>query len=405
MNWRPAVTIAAVLALVLNACDRDDPKKIDGEAVVIFAGGGASTLAKRAVDLSLSGVADDLEVGRDDVVRLMVTEHNRVLIWAFGPDGSVGRTEVDPKITDAAQMAVADDGTVYISHLVGRVWAISEVGARGQLTPIIIDGLPATSKGIQNVRPIVRIDGIAVDRLGRLVFVEDSYNVARRQAINLVRRVEANGQIVTIAGRDAPLGASEYAEAIIRSVAPPSGTRAIDWPLPGLGDLDSLAVGDDNTIYVQAHRGVLALPPDGTIRPVARRRDRTAAHVADRPFTHEGDAADADPRFIEHAGITEDHGFVAMPVTQARPDYSNLLPAAFRWTGDFTPNQRMIIEAAQRQAGKTRLQQILRIVRPDGSITTGAWAIDGAALRGGVLYVLIQGDRSQLMIGKIDLPD
>lgn len=405
MRWRPALTLAAALTLLLNGCHTEQSKAPAGEQVAIVAGGGAETTATKALDLSLSGVPNDFEVGRDGVARLMVTQSGRVLIWTFKPDGSATRIDVDPKITDVSQLAVADDGNLYISHLAGRVWCISKVDRNGRATPVIVNGQPAPTAGAQNGRGDVRIDGIAIDRQGRLVFVEDAYNVALQQAINLVRRVEANGHITTIAGRAGVLSPKEYAEAIVGSVAPPPGTRATDWPLPGLGELDSLAVGEDDTIFVQAHRGVLAVAPDGTIRAIARRRDNTAALVADRPFTREGEALDADPRFIDHASITADRGFLTMPVTHTQSEESRSIPAAFRWVGEYSDGQRAIIEAAGRRAGKDRLQQILRIVRPDGSVTTGAWAVDGGAVRGGNLYLLIRGDNNQLMIGKIELPN
>jgi hypothetical protein len=196
----------------------------------------------------------------------------------------------------------------------------------------------------------------------------------------------------------------DYSDAITRSVSPPTGTKALGWPIPGTLQLSSLATGSDGTIYAQSEQGVLAVSPEGLITAKARRRDPAAAPVADRPFSNEGDAADAAPQFDRGNGITEDGGWLTLPVAYSRSDGSRSRPPAYRWLGTYTPGQKAIIDSSDQQAQKDGLQQILRMVKPDGSLTTAAWAISGGAVRAGNLYVAISGARDHMLLGRITLP-
>ncbi|GAA1601967.1 hypothetical protein GCM10009804_68080 [Kribbella hippodromi] len=397
----------AVMSLALGACSlAKSSEKPDGLALEIVAGGGTDAVAKTAADAKLTGYMRDLEVGRDGVVRLLTSENNRASIWVFQPGGAARRIQVDPSITTATQLAVADDGTMYVSHPVKRAGLVSKVDAAGKTTLIVGNGsLGFTADGGVATGPASRITGISVDRQGRLVYGELRFFDTANQNIGLVRRVEANGRVTTIAGRSVTLPEDDYSIGIVRSVNPPAGTMALDWSLPGMFQLRSLTTGDDGTIYFESDRGVLAVVPDGTIRAAARRRDRSSALVADRPFTREGDAADADPMFQEDAGITEDAGYVTLPVQYGRVDSPHSVPPAYRWTGQFSAGAQRIVDAAAKGAEGDELQNLLRIVRPDGSLTTAAWAVEGGAIRAGKLYVVISsGYRGEAVIGRFDLP-
>ena len=406
MMWPRTVIMGLVSALLLSGCTDDSTKAPDGQAVEIVAGGGSDPAATRALDAKLTGFAEDLEVGRDGVVRLLTTVDKRVTVWLFQPDGGLQRIDLGPGAQAASELAVADDGTMYISHSVGAVGVVSKVSAAGKVSPVVGSGRSGfTSDGGAALRPASRIDGITIDRQGRLVYGELRFYSAQNQELGLIRRVEADGRIRTIAGRSEPFPSSaEYGEGMLGSVAPPAGTKAVGWALPGVSQLESLATGDDGTIFAQSERGVLAFPPDGTVAAVARRRDPESAPVGDRPFAREGDAADADPLFLPGSGITADDRYVAMPVRVARPENLRDVPAGFRWSGSYTPGQQALVDAAGQNAVGRSLQEVVRLVLPDGSLTTAAWSVQCTALRDGWLYLLTGTKDGQLLIGRVKLP-
>ncbi len=403
MTWRRSVTLTVAAVLLLTACTDKDPKQPDGQQVTIVAGGGTNPTATKSTDLALTGTARDLEVGRDGTVNLLTTtDGKRSHIWQFKPDGDAQRIDIDPSITEVSQLAVADDGALYVSHSA----QVSRIAASGKATRVVGNGkVGFTADGGQAAdSPSDGVAGITVDREGRLIYAERVVYQAQSQVSGLVRRVGADGRIATVAGRPGLLADEEYSKGIVASVSPPDGTKATDWALPGITGVGSLATGDDGQILVQGNRGVLSVTSDGILHAVARRRDAAAAPIADGPFTREGDAADADPRFDATSSITADGGYVSMPVYKASPNSVRGVPAAFRWQGSYSPTQQAVIDAASRRAADNDPQQILRMVRPDGSVTTAAWAVEGGAVRGDRIYLLLRGDSTTLMIGSISLP-
>jgi hypothetical protein len=338
---------------------------------------------------------------------LLTTADKRATVWLFRPGGDVRRIELGAAVQSVDQLAVADDGTMYVSHAVGPVRMISRITASGKVSRVVGNGqVGFTPDGGAATGPDAGVGGITVDREGRLVYGEIRYDAASNQNMGLVRLVEADGRIRTIAGRSEPFRSSrEYGDGMLGSVSPPAGAKALGWPLPGSSQLGSLATGKDDTIFAQSEGGVLAFAPDGTVHSVARRRDPSAAPVADHPFSHEGDAADAEPRFTDGSGVAEDNGYVAMPVTTARPDTLRSVPAGFRRTGDYTPGQQAIVDSAGQGAVGMRRQEIVRVVLPDGSLTTAGWAVQGSALRDGWLYLLTTSKDDQLLIGRVKLPN
>ncbi|WP_020393418.1 hypothetical protein [Kribbella catacumbae] len=399
------MTLTLTAALLLSGC-RDDAKETPtGQAVEIVAGGGTNLNAAKSLDAMIMGSVRDVEVSRDGVVRLLTNNSpGGVTIWVFRPDGRTQRIAVDPQIRSASQLAVGNDGTMYIAHSNGPAGQVSKVTAAGKVLRIVGDGKEGfTADGGSALGAASPIEGVAVDREGRLVYGELRYYSAEKQNLGVIRRVGADGRIATIAGTSGPLPGSKYSEMIAASVAPPAGTKALQWSLPGVLQLRSLVVDGDGVIFAQSERGVLRFPADGTVRSVVRRRDADAAPVGQRPFANEGDAADADPRFQTSAGIAVDGGHVAMPVTIARPEDAQQQPAAFRWLGDYSPGQRSLVDNAAHRAVGQSLQEIVRLARPDGSVTTAAWSVQGAALGDGWLYLVTSAD-DQLLVGRIKLP-
>ncbi|TDC30519.1 hypothetical protein [Kribbella albertanoniae] len=405
MTWRRTAIICLTATLALTACTDQDKKQDDGQQVQIIAGGGTNPDATKALDLALTGNTSDLEIGRDGTVRLLVNDEDRVSIWAFAPDGAAHRILVDPKITDASQLAVAQDGTMYVSHSGKGVGMVSKISPTGQATRIVGNGhAGATADGGTALGPADDIGGITVDADGNLVYGEVRDFRAQNQAMGLLRRV-MSGKVETIAGQAVPYRSEEaFGQAIPGSVSPPNGTKSLDWPLPGDFQLNSLASGDDGTIYAQAEGGVLAFSSDGTVRGVARRRDPGAANPGEKPFARDGDAADAHPLFTAGTGISFDRGYIAMPITVNPPENRRQIPAAFHWKGQYTADQSAIVESALQINDGQDTQKMVRLVQPDGSLTTAGWPVQNAAVGAGNIYLLVTARNGRSLIGRLSLP-
>lgn len=398
MRLQRTVTLTLAASLLLTGCTDDSKKTPPGQAVEIIAGGGTNPTATKALDAQLTGKVDDFGVGRDGVIRVLTTDNERVSIRLIHPDGRLQRIDLDPKLTSASQLAVADNGTMYVSHSGDGIGAVSRVEADGRLVPVLGNGREGfTADGGPALAPVGSVTGIAVDRQGRLIYDEGLRGmVPVNHSNSLLRRTEANGTVTTIGGNPtAIVGDEDYQRAILRSVAPPPGTKALGWPIAGALQLQSLAVGDSGTIFAESRRGVLAFAADGTLSAAARQRDPEAAPVGDRPFGDEGDAADAEPRFdaSRHPGITEGGGYLAMVVR-----HSGDRPATFRWSGEYTPGQQAIIDGVDDQ------DDILRLVKPDGRLTTAAWWVQGGAVSDGWVYVLTAAKDGRFLVGRIALP-
>jgi hypothetical protein len=287
---------------------------------------------------------------------------------------------------------------MYVSHSGTGTGAVSRVEADGRLVPVLGNGRGGfTPDGGPALAPAGYVVGIAVDRQGRLVYGEGLNDGDPSSHSNsLLRRIEANGTVKTIGGNPAPIASDEdYQHAILRSVAPPPGAKGVGWPIAGALQLQSLAVGDGGTVFAESRRGVLAFAPDGTVGAAARQRDPEAAPVSDHPFADEGEAADASPRFdgSRHPGITEGNGYVAMVVL-----HSGARPASFRWSGEYTPGQRAVIDGVDGEV------DILRLVRPDGRLTTAGWWVQGGAVSNGWVYMVTATKDDRFIVGRTALP-
>jgi hypothetical protein len=405
MTWRRTAIICLATTLLLTACTDQDKKQPEGQQVQIIAGGGTNPNATKALDLALTSRPSDLDIGRDGTVRLLVNDADQASIWIFAPDSTAHRILVDPKVTAAAELAVAQDGTMYVSHSDKGAGMVSKISPTGQATRIVGNGhAGATADGGTALGPAGDIGGITVDADGNLVYGEVRDFRAQDQVMAVLRRVRS-GKVETIAGKAEPYRSVQmFSEAIVGSVSPPNGTKSLDWPLPGDSQLHSLATGEDGTIYAQAEGGVLAFSPDGTVRGVARRRDPGAANPGTAPFARDGDAADAHPLFSAGVGITFDRGYIAMPITVNPPEDRRQIPAAFRWQGQYTADQSEIVDSSLQLNDGKITQQMVRLVQPDGSLTTAGWPVHTAAVGAGNLYLLVTAQNGRSLIGRIPLP-
>lgn len=401
MKWRRTAILIAVTALLVSGCDGSKKDESPGQAIEILAGGGSNAAATKALDAKLTGALSDFKVGRDGVIRVLSYDNRHTSILEISPDGRLQRIDLATRLKGASQVAAADDGTLYVSSP-GPTGAVFRVDAGDRLVPVVGNGkIGLTSDGGRATGPSGFVLGITVDRQGRLVYGESRSDGSEGHSSAVLRRVEADGTITTIAGNPTVILAGDaYTQAGIKSVAPPDGTKSLGWPLPGVGQLDSLAVEDDGTIVAQSFFGVLAFGPDGAVKAVARRRDADAAPARDVPFTDEGDAADAAPDFVSPpSALTAGDGYVAMTVMAG--SLSSRLPA-YQWAGEHSPGQQAIIDASASDG------VIVRLVKPDGRLTTAAAAAHGGGVHDGWLYLaavqVIRDSDDTFLIGRVKLP-
>lgn len=397
---RTAVGLA--LAVCLTGCTGTTKKEAAGPTLVVVAGGGSQAAATRALDAKLTGRVRDLVVGRDGIVRLLSAEDRQSVIRLIHPDGSVQRIPLGRGSIASYELAVADDGTMYVPYLLAEIPGtpgVAKVTTTGKITPVVGGRRGFSPDGAAATGPSGEVTGLTVDRQGRLVYTESI--ASSKVSLELVRRVEANGTIHTIAGKPVSYKRfSDFQAGLGKSVAPPAGMQATQWPLPGADQGRTLTTADDGTIYVESLGAVLAVAPDGTISAPVRPRKDGAAAIGDRPFTHEGAEVDAAPNFVtDYDNVSAAGGYLAMINQSDR----STRPPAYRWAGDLTPGQREIADA-EPASGSGDAHQVVRLVLPDGSVTTAAWWAEGAAVRDGWLYVALGDKHDDVLVGRLKLP-
>lgn len=361
-------------ALLLTGCSGGEP---DGQPVEILAGGGSARV---------DGVLRDLDVGLDGLVRLATTDGDRAFIWTVRPGGAVEKADLAAEVTTVGQIAAGKDGSVYVSAG-NSLWKAGggRIVGNGE-TGFTADGAAATG-------PAGEISGVAVDGEGRVVYTE---GLAEGEGLaSLVRRVEADGTVTTLAGGGTARAADD----------PPPGTKARDLALTG-GHYTVLDVGDDGTVYVNGKESVLAVAPDGTARAVVAGRDPGAVTDAERPFAAEGKAVDARTPLYGTAvppNLSAAGGRIALTSwTAGKPP-----AAAFRWTGEYTEDQAAVVEDAfdPAKGSSTTAWPRIRLVDGQGVITTAAWAARAAAIDGSWLYLVIGDRETGLLVGRVRLPE
>ncbi|MFG1909582.1 hypothetical protein [Kribbella sp. NPDC048928] len=157
-------------ALLISACGNNSGKGEDplGQAFEVVAGGGSDPAATRALDTKLTGLIGDLEVAADGVVRLLVTETSGRSIVAISPAGQVQRIKLKTAQRGANQLAVADDGSLYVSFTGDG--GVFHVSATGELVRVVGNGIRGFTPdgGLATGRAGATL-GITVDHQGRLV--------------------------------------------------------------------------------------------------------------------------------------------------------------------------------------------------------------------------------------------
>jgi hypothetical protein len=392
-----------VLLLTVTGCSKggapqptDAPKGPVGQPFELLAGGGTSPLADRALDLQLSGQVLDLEVAPDGTAYLLTAEHGTTRLDRIRPDGKHATLDLVDGQDVGSQVAVGPDGSAYVN----LYWADKKRDAIYRIRPdgtrqlVISYNAAATTPGN---RSIGTFGGLTVDPQGRLVFaVEVSI---RGMAGVLIRRLEANGSVHTIAGRttrfptvDADLAATPAA------VHPPANGKALDWATTGAMHVRQLATRPDGTIVLAtsdplsggSNRTILAVTPQGSMSELAEVGADGLA-TAPSPFTREGDAQKVGNLF----GALSVTGSL-LAVSTANGTGNPPAGGNYDWVGDYTERQRAVLETARGYE--------IRLIRPDGSVMTAAYG-NWFALHGDQLYVVTGPlGGGELLLGRVKIP-
>lgn len=367
---RALIPAGLLAVLTLAGCSGGEPA---GQPVEVVAGGDG--------EARIDGSLRDIVVGADGTARVLV-DADKVAVWEV-KGGAPRRIDLD--LTSAEQLAVADDGTMYVSSGTG-LW---QVAADGTAKQIVGDGQKGfTPDGQDATGPAGPISGVALDQQGRVVYTE---SLTTGEGLNsLVRRVE-DGKIVTVAGT--PSKGQEATD-------PPAGTKATSLALTG-GYYTTLATGDDGTIFVNGKQSVLAIAQDGTVQAPVAGRDPKAVKDAASPFEPEGKAADAAPLLFGPdvpPNLSAESGALALSSWEK----GTPPPAAYRWSGEFSKGQQAIVDAVfGAETHSTTTWPRIRLVRKDGTITTAAWPARSGVLRDGWLYLGISDPSQGVLVGRV----
>ena len=246
-------------------------------------------------------------------------------------------------------------------------------------------------------RSIGVFSALTVDPQGRLVFAAEVSTGGTSGVV--IRRVETNGTARTIAGKPATftdLGAAE--QATPQALHPPANGKAVDWETTAAMHVRELTTQADGTIILATSDSssaggistILAVSPDGSMHEIAEGSPDGPA-VAPTPFTREGDTRQLG-RLV--GGLSAAGGLLAV-ATYNKPE-TPPEGGRYNWSGAYTDGQRAVLKAARGLE--------IRLIRPDGSVTTAAFGTR-FALHGGYLYV-VTGELSteHLLLGRVKIP-
>lgn len=328
-----------------------------GQQVQAVAGGGSRDGDGPAGRVRIGGTLRDIDVSDDDVVRVLVDDGGAV-IWCIGGD-SVDRLEPDENLGAPGQIAATGDGVIYVSA--GR--SIWQVAADGSTTRVAGNGKRGHTKdGERATSRTGSISGLAVDAHKRVIYAES------HGPNTLVRRIERN-RIQTLA------------------------------TVPGPSAPATLAAGADGTTYLAGTKGVLAITPTGTIKAVPA----TGTAPAERPFQPEGQARNTpieDHGPTHPANLSAEDGNLLLGSWEHRRDHP---PKTFRWTGTLSDGQRAIVDAAT-TTDNAPLTSHIRLIQPNGSITTAARYGSTPVLHEGKIYAALHDPNHGILIAAIDVP-
>lgn len=350
------------------------------------------------MDAALIGRAEDLEVAPDGTAYLLIYSDGAAHLERIRPDGTRTRIKLMGTEHVGEQIAVGPDGSVYVNLYVnGDHDAIHRIRPDGSRQVVIGYQTAASTSDGGSARTFGRFGGLTVDAQGRLVF---AVGVNKEQTAGvLVRRVEAGGTARTIAGQLTTF--DSYAEADRATPAahhPPASGKAMDWRTTRPMAITELAAQPDGTIVLQTTddksgertRAILAVTPSGAMHQIAEGSPARPAVTA-APFTPEGSV-----QTLGHlrSGISAADGLLAVTTTNktAGPQEDT----RYDWVGQYTEDQRAVLEESTGLA--------IRLLQPDGTVTTGAFG-HRFALRDGHLYVVRRNYSSgRLLLGRVKLP-
>jgi hypothetical protein len=288
---RTSRTVIGVIIVLttLAACSSDD----DGASVRLLAGGGDQadgTGADAALPFSITRLTSDGNgtlwgvTGSDVVVQV-------------DSEGAVRSTQLQLDSGMVQEIAAAPDGTVYVLlDQAGQDGAEASVFefADGELQPAIgVPAGPAEEPGpvTPDGEPAAEaelgfVGDIAVDSEGRLLFTE-RVDPAGPDAGAVVRRVETDGTLSTVAGRPNPDADGQTTDDENAAVFFPDGTAADELVL---FTETAIAAGPGDQVVVQTPQSVYTVD-DGTASVVLGSSGGSMPPATeDGPF---GESADA----------------------------------------------------------------------------------------------------------------
>ncbi|TDC54432.1 hypothetical protein E1212_03050 [Jiangella ureilytica] len=360
--------IGVIIALtILAACSSDD----DGAEVRLLAGGG-DDIDGTGADAALPYSITRLSSGGDGT--LWGVTGTGVMV-RIDSGGVVRSTQLQLGSGMVHEIAAAPDGTVYVlldqaGQEAGEA-AVLEF-ADGELRPAV--GVPAGEpEGPGPVTPdgepaaeaeLGHVGDIAVDSEGRLLFTEQA-DPAGADAGYLLRRVEADGTLVTVAGRPNPgydgnLTDDESAAAFF-----PDGTPAADLTL---FSESAIAAGPGEQVVVQTTQSVYAVADGSATTVLGAAGGGEIPPATDGPFGASAAATSIDyqPGFPQLSlAVNAEGGIVASTGALSGFDAD-----AFRWrVEDGSDRAQAVADAA---AGDQQTAHPTLYVTPGGDAMVAA---------------------------------
>lgn len=397
------MVIGTVIALtIVTGCSSDDE---NGFEVELLAGGGDQSDGSgpdAALPFGITRLTSDGDgtlwgiTGTDVVVQV-------------DDDGNVRSSQAQLAAGAVQEIAAAPDGRVYLlPDPAGQEAADAVVYeyADGELTPAV--GVPAptpdapgpiTPDGEPAAEAELAVVGdIAVDSEGRLLFTE-RVNPAGPDTSYVIRRVESDGTLSTVAGRPNPDYDNQVTDEEAATAYFPDGLAATELTL---FTETAIAAGPDDQVIVQTPQSVYVVA-DGTASVVLG----ASGGGEIPPATEEGPfGTSADARSIEYRpgvplvtlAANAEGGILAGSGAITGYDAE-----AYRWSvEDGSENAQSIADAA---ADNERTAHPTIHVAPDGQASVAAvfggpatWVDDDT------MAVAATGDDEQIIV-LIDVPD
>jgi hypothetical protein len=365
----------------------------------IVAGGGTDATADKALDAKIIGAAWDIEIAPDGTANLLVNnDKGQLRLERIRPDGTRTKVDLDYNRNLGRRIAVGPDGSAYVNLHVGeKNDAIYRIQLDGSLQPVIDYTSATAGVDAQSGKAIGKFGTFTVDAKGRLVFAVEVSKGGHSGVV--IRRLETNGTVRTIAGKRAEF--TTYDAAVAASPAalhPPSSGVALDWETTAAVGIDALVTQSDGTILLEAGshdldasaETIMAITPSGELTEVVESQlsGSGGAPVAPAPFTREGTVNDIG---VLRDGLSAAGGLVAVATTKKPPEDTTAY-----YNGKYTPGQWAILDKARGKA--------IRLIRPDGSFSTAALGAE-FALHGGYLYVVCRDFLAdELVLGRVRIP-